>query len=78
MPDFYTSEEIFNLEKERLFRSQWISRSDQIPNQGDYFTTVLFDEPLIIIRTTVDEIRILSNVSRHRGRYHVVTATGRA
>ena len=68
-PDFYTSEEIFNLEKERLFRSQWIclGRIDQIPNRGDYFTTVLFDEPLIIIRTTVDEIKILSNVCRHRG-----------
>jgi len=45
-PAFYTSEEVFNLEQERLFRSQWVclGRIDQIPNPGDYFTTNLINE----------------------------------
>ena len=66
---FYTSEEIFALEQEQLFRSQWIclGRVDQIPNPGDYFTTTLIDEPLIVVRTNSNEINILSNVCRHRG-----------
>ncbi len=68
-PDFYTSEEVFELEKERLCRGQWVclGRVDQIPNQGDYFTTNLFDEPLAIVRVTAEEIKVLSNVCRHRG-----------
>ena len=68
-PAFYTSEEIFALEQERLFRSQWIclGRVDQIPNPGDYFTTILSDEPLIVVRSNSNEIKILSNVCRHRG-----------
>ena len=61
-PAFYTSEEIFALEQEQLFRSQWIclGRVDQIPNPGDYFTTTLIDEPLIVVRTNSNEINILS------------------
>ena len=68
-PAFYTSEEVFNLEQERLFRSQWVclGRIDQIPNPGDYFTTNLINEPLIVVRTKPNEIKVLSNVCRHRG-----------
>ena len=68
-PEFYTSEEVFKLEQERLFRSQWVclGRIQQIPNPGDYFTTNLIDEPLIVVRTNANEIKVLSNVCRHRG-----------
>ena len=68
-PEFYTSEEVFNLEKERLFQSEWVclGRKEQIPHPGDYFTTNLMDEPLIVVRTDPTEIKVLSNVCRHRG-----------
>ena len=68
-PEFYTSEEQFELEKERLFHSEWIclGRVQQIPKTGDYFATALMNEPLIVVRTKSNEIRVLSNVCRHRG-----------
>ena len=68
-PEFYTSEEVFELEQKRLFRKEWscLGRIQQIPKAGDYFATVLLDEPLIVVRTKSDKIRVLSNVCRHRG-----------
>lgn len=68
-PEFYTSESHFELERERLFRSEWLclGRVHQIPKVGDYFATTMLDEPLIVVRTRADEISVLSNVCRHRG-----------
>ena len=67
--EFYTSSEFLALEKERLFRSQWVcvGRSHQVSQVGDYFTTELVGEPLIVVRTNDNQVKILSNVCRHRG-----------
>ena len=68
-PEFYTSEEVFEVEQNRLFRREWacLGRIQQIPKAGDYFATELMNEPLIVVRTKSNEIRVLSNVCRHRG-----------
>ncbi len=67
-PEFYTSESFVELEKEEIFRKEWVclGRVAEIPKRGDYFTTQLLDEPLIIARGQDDKIRVLSNVCRHR------------
>ena len=67
-PAYYTSEEFFELEKEEIFRKEWIclGRVDEIPLAGDYFTTELIDEPLIVVRGQDRKVRVLSNVCRHR------------
>ena len=67
--EFYTSEELLEVEKDKLFTSQWlcIGRVQQIPNPGDYYATELMGEPLIVVRTEKQAIRVLSNVCRHRG-----------
>ncbi len=64
----YTSAEFLELEKEEIFRKEWIclGRVDEIPKRGDYFTTELIDEPLIVVRGQDDRVRALSNVCRHR------------
>ena len=66
--DCYTSEEFFEFEREEIFRKEWIclGRAEEIPVAGDYFTTELIDEPLIIVRGTDDKVHVLSNVCRHR------------
>ncbi len=66
--EFYTSEEFLEYEREEIFRKEWIclGRVDEVPNRGDYFTTELIDEPLIVVRGRDDKIRVLSNVCRHR------------
>ena len=64
----YTSAAFLELEREEIFRKEWIclGRVDEIPERGDYFTTELIDEPLIVVRGKDDKVRVLSNVCRHR------------
>ena len=67
-PACYTSKAFLELEREEIFRKEWIclGRVDEIPNIGDYFTTELIDEPLIIVLGIDDKVRVFSNVCRHR------------
>ena len=69
LPSFYTSAEFLDLEKEFLFRKEWICvrHVNEIPRIGDYFTSKLVGEPLLICRAQDGVIRIYSNVCRHRG-----------
>ena len=64
---FYSSEAFLELEKEEIFRKEWIclGRVDQVAKRGDYFVTQLLDEPLIVVRGQDNKVRILSNVCRH-------------
>ena len=65
---FYASEAFLELEKEEIFRKEWVclGRVAEIPKRGDYFATQLLDEPLVIVRGQDDKVRVLSNVCRHR------------
>jgi nitrite reductase/ring-hydroxylating ferredoxin subunit len=77
--EYYTSPEFLNLERDELFRKQWIGigHVGEIPKPGDYFTTELVDEQLIVARGTDKSIRVLSNVCRHRGSV-IARGTGNA
>ena len=65
---FYTSESFLNLEMDRLFRKKWVclGREEEIPEVGDYFSSNLANESIVIVRTSADKIKALSNVCRHR------------
>ena len=65
---FYASEAFLELEKEEIFRKEWVclGRVEEVPKPGDYFTTELIDEPLIVVRSQDKKVRVLSNVCRHR------------
>jgi phenylpropionate dioxygenase-like ring-hydroxylating dioxygenase large terminal subunit len=65
----YTSEAMLALERERIFSSGWVclGHGDEIPAPGDYFTTSLLSEPLVVVRDDENQIRVMSNVCRHRG-----------
>lgn len=65
----YTSEAFLQLEREKVFSSGWVclGRCDEIPRVGDYFTTRLLNEPLVVTRDADNRIQVLSNVCRHRG-----------
>ena len=68
-PAFYTDESLLALETEQLFQKQWhcLGRADEIPETGDYFTIDLMQEPLLIVRSSSEDISVYSNVCRHRG-----------
>lgn len=66
---YYTNPGILALEREHLFGAEWIciGRGDEIPKPGDYMSFQLCDEPLVALRGEDGNIRIFSNVCRHRG-----------
>lgn len=67
-PAFYTGAEFSDLERERIFRTHWVcvGHAGEVPEPGDYFTTELIDEPLLVVRGDDRKVRVLSNVCRHR------------
>jgi phenylpropionate dioxygenase-like ring-hydroxylating dioxygenase large terminal subunit len=66
--ELYTSEAVLAFEKEAIFTREWlcVGRADRIPEPGDWFTTVLVDEPLVVVRDKEGEVRCLSAVCQHR------------
>ena len=66
---FYTDPEYFDYEVRTFLSKEWhcLGREDEIPEAGDYYTTRLFDEPMLVVRGDDGGIRVLSNVCRHRG-----------
>lgn len=65
---FYYDEDLYQWEVENVLKKQWlcIGRQEEAPNPGDYFTTRMFDEPLVIVRGKDLELRALINVCQHR------------
>src|SRR6185437_1710344 len=66
--DVYLDPELLAREKASLFGKTWqiVGRRDQVANAGDYFTTELLGEPLLIARGTDGILRGFYNVCRHR------------
>ncbi|MEM7226545.1 MAG: aromatic ring-hydroxylating dioxygenase subunit alpha [Pseudomonadota bacterium] len=72
---FYTAPAVLDLEREALFRREWIcvGRIDEVAKPGDFMTFDILDEPVLVIHGDDGQIRALSNVCRHRG---MVIASG--
>jgi len=66
---FYTSPAYFDWECAHVLRDGWhcLGRIDEVAEPGDFFTLQLLNEPLIVVRGDDGEVRVLSNVCRHRG-----------
>ncbi len=67
--DVYISEEIFQLERERLFARSWlyVGHGSQVPEAGDYITVDLVGTPVIMIRHADGGVRVLINRCAHKG-----------
>ena len=65
----YTDPAIFDLEMERIFGRTWVfvGHESQIPNAGDFITTVIGQQPIIISRTEKGDVAALFNRCAHRG-----------
>jgi Rieske 2Fe-2S family protein len=66
---YFVSPEIFAKEQREIFSKQWIlvGHQSQIAKAGDYFTTEIAGESLIIVRDKRGTIHGFYNVCRHRG-----------
>jgi len=67
-PALYRSAELFELERERIFATDWLcpGRSADVPKPGDYLTFSINDQPLFVVRGADGAIRAFSNVCLHR------------
>jgi phenylpropionate dioxygenase-like ring-hydroxylating dioxygenase large terminal subunit len=73
----YTDPAIFELELQRIFGRAWlvIGHESQVPAVGDYFTTRMGRESVIVVRGEDGALRVLVNRCAHRG--STVCAEGR-
>ncbi|HZV09655.1 MAG TPA: aromatic ring-hydroxylating dioxygenase subunit alpha, partial [Novosphingobium sp.] len=67
-PACYTDAAFYEFEKEALFNHEWlcVGREEQVKAAGDYFTTSIVGEPLVIVRDRAGQVRALSSVCQHR------------
>jgi phenylpropionate dioxygenase-like ring-hydroxylating dioxygenase large terminal subunit len=67
-PACYVDPEFYAFEKEALFAQEWlcVGREDWAARAGDYFTTLIADEPIVVARTREGELVAMSSVCQHR------------
>ncbi|OBA44346.1 MULTISPECIES: Rieske 2Fe-2S domain-containing protein [Kocuria] len=67
--EIFTDAEIFELEMKHIFEGNWVylAHDTQIPNVGDYFTTYIGRQPIVISRDKNGELHALINACAHRG-----------
>ena len=65
----YADEQIFEKELENIFYKSWIyiGHESQVPNPGDYWTTWVGRERMIICRNENGKVHVLYNRCPHRG-----------
>ena len=65
----YTDPEVFEMEMERIFGRAWlfVGHTSQVPKPGDYITTELGRQPVVMTRHHDDSVRVLLNRCTHRG-----------
>jgi len=65
---YYTDASILVAEREKIFARTWqvVGHTSQVANPGDYFTTDLIGEPLLLVRGGDGKLRGFYNVCRHR------------
>lgn len=64
----YLEGAVFTEECDKVIRPGWVAVAhvSEIPNPGDYRSTDLFGEALVIIRDKDDNLNVLSRICRHR------------
>src|SRR5690625_5284367 len=67
--DAYYDKDYFQKELENIWFKTWLAagRVEEVPNTGDFITTTIAHENLIIIRAADGSINTFYNVCRHRG-----------
>jgi phenylpropionate dioxygenase-like ring-hydroxylating dioxygenase large terminal subunit len=67
-PVCYTGADFYEFEKDALYAREWlcVGREAMVANPGDYFTTRIIGEPIIVSRTLSGEVKAMSAVCQHR------------
>jgi phenylpropionate dioxygenase-like ring-hydroxylating dioxygenase large terminal subunit len=75
-PACYTDADFYEFEKEALFNHEWlcVGRESWVKEAGDYFTTQIVGEPIVVARTRDGALKAMSSVCQHRA---MLVAEGR-
>ncbi|MBL0089419.1 MAG: Rieske 2Fe-2S domain-containing protein [Ideonella sp.] len=67
--DAYIDQEVFELEMEHLFANTWVyvGHASQVPNKGDFYTTTVGTQPVVMVRHTDNSVKVLYNRCPHKG-----------
>ena len=65
----YTDPDIFDMEMDRIFGHAWVfvGHDSQVPEVGDFVTTFIGKQPVVMVRHTDGKIGVLYNRCGHRG-----------
>ena len=77
---WYTDERIAQLERQNVFGGTWqmVGRTAQLENPGDFITTEVGGEPIVLVRSADKSLRAFYNVCRHHAAAVVTQACGNA
>src|SRR5581483_11286917 len=64
---WYVDSRLAELERRNVFGRNWqvVARTDQLRRPGDFVTTDLVGEPLLLVRGSDGQLRAFYNVCRH-------------
>ncbi|MDH5539253.1 MAG: aromatic ring-hydroxylating dioxygenase subunit alpha [Rhizobacter sp.] len=67
--DIYIDPQVFAAEMQHLFANAWVyvGHASQVPNAGDYTTTTVGDQPMVMVRQADGSISVLHNRCAHKG-----------
>lgn len=67
--EIYVDRDVYDAELENIFTRSWlyVAHESQLREPGDYLTTVMGEDPVIVCRGSDGKVRAFLNSCRHRG-----------
>lgn len=67
-PECYVDADFYEFEKDAVFAREWlcVGREDWLKETGDFFNTIIADEPIVVSKTQDGTIHAMSSVCQHR------------